>query len=175
MEENEILDPADNPCIQRHSMKKKHVQLFLFLSSTFLFLLFYGCALPKIILLEDPLTPEEHVNLGVAYEKKGELDLAIKEYKKAAERLPEAFLYLGNAYYHKNELDEAERYYKKAIKEEPNNADTYNNLAWLYFTQRKNLKEAESLVLRAIELNPPDTHIYLDTLNKIRTLRESYE
>jgi len=32
-------------------------------------ILLSGCALPRIIFLDDPLTPEEHINLGVAYEK----------------------------------------------------------------------------------------------------------
>ena len=43
-----------------------------------------GCSrIPKIIVLEDPLTAAEHVDLGVAYEKKGELDLAKREYERA--------------------------------------------------------------------------------------------
>ena len=85
----------------------------------FLLLFVTSCALPRIIILEDPLTPEEHINLGVAYEKKGELDNALKEYKEASNKLPSAYLYMGNIYFQKNELDEAERYYKKAIKKIP--------------------------------------------------------
>jgi tetratricopeptide (TPR) repeat protein len=87
---------------------------FLFLISYFL--VASGCSLPRIIVLNDPLTPEEHINLGVTYEKKGELDSAIKEYEIASKRLPIAYLYLGNAYFQKNELEEAERYYRRAIK-----------------------------------------------------------
>ncbi|MFQ5950231.1 MAG: hypothetical protein ACE5J1_06050, partial [Nitrospiria bacterium] len=50
------------------------------------FLLFglVGCgAVPKIIILEDPLTHEEHLQLGLSYEAKGEWDLALSEYKAA--------------------------------------------------------------------------------------------
>ncbi len=134
-------------------------------------LLLAGCALPRIIVLEDPLSPEEHINLGVAYEKKGELDNALKEYEEASKRLAVAFLYMGNIHFQKNEFDKAESYYKKAIKKDPQNADAYNNLAWLYYTKKENLDEAESLVLKALELNPSKKDIYHDTLEKIKALR----
>jgi tetratricopeptide (TPR) repeat protein len=107
----------------------------------------------------------------VAYERKGELDLAMREYKTASKKLPVAYLYLGNAHFQKNEMQKAETFYKKAIKKEPQNADAHNNLAWLYYTQRKKLDEGESLALKAIDLNPTKEHIYRDTLEKIRELR----
>ena len=110
-------------------MNKKHGVIFFFLISFSSLLLYSGCAFPRIIVLEDPLTPVEHVNLGVAYEKNGELESAIKEYKQAAKELPIAYLYLGNVYYQKNDLDRAEKYYKKAIKKEPGNADAHTKAA----------------------------------------------
>lgn len=130
-----------------------------------------GCSLPRIIVLDDPLTPEEHINLGLAYESRGETEAAIKEYKTASKNLPLAFLYLGNIHFGKGEFDEAESNYKKAIKKDPNNADAHNNLAWLYFTRRTNLDEAEALALRAIELGPRKADIYMDTLEKVRAAR----
>ena len=48
------------------------------------------------------------------------------------------------------------------------NADAYNNLAWLYYTKKENLDEAESLAAKAIELNPEKRDVYQDTLDKIR-------
>jgi tetratricopeptide (TPR) repeat protein len=145
--------------------------MFLAISSIFLALSLYACSLPRIVVLNDPLSPEEHLNLGVTYEKKGELDNALKEYKEASKKLPLAYLYMGNVYYQKKEYDKAEFHYKEAIEKDPANADAYNNLAWLYFIKRENLDEAEKLVLKALELNPSKKEIYMDTLEKIKGLK----
>ncbi len=135
-------------------------------------LLFCGCSFPRIIVLEDPLTAEEHLNLGTAYENKGEFDNAIRQYRMAAKKLPIAYLYLGNLHFQKKELDKAEESYKQTIRKSACNADAYNNLAWLYYIKRTNLNEAESLALRALELNPSKKDIYTDTLDKIRALKK---
>lgn len=158
-------------------LEKKGLRLFLSLllritryALLFNFLLSVGCSLPRIIVLDDPLSPEEHLNLGVAYERNGELDSAVKEYEAASRKLPAAYLYLGNISFGKGELNEAERYYRTAIDKDPGNADACNNLAWLYYTKKENLGEAEELVLRALTLNPAKKDIYQDTLEKIREL-----
>ena len=123
-----------------------------------------SCSLPKIIVLQDPLTPEEHINLGVSYENKGELDAALKEYE-ASKKLPIAYRYIGNIYFQKNDFKNAEKNFKKAIKktEDPM---AYNNIAWLYYTTNKNLEEAERLARKAVELSP-QSQDFADTLNKI--------
>ncbi len=126
-----------------------------------------SCSLPRLIILEDPLTPEEHLNLGVSYEKKGAYDLAISEYKKAAKKNPLAYFYMGNVYFQKKEMHKAEKYYKKAIDVDPNMADVYNNLAWLYTIQGRNLDEAEALAKKALELKPENADVYMDTIKEI--------
>jgi tetratricopeptide (TPR) repeat protein len=123
--------------------------------------------------LNDPLTPEEHLNLGVSYEHNNELDAAKREYEAAAKSLPAAFLYLGNISFRKGEYAEAEEYYRKAIEQDGSDADAFNNLAWLYYTQKRNLDEAEGLAIKATELNPAKAGIYRDTLEKIRSLKNS--
>ncbi|MCX7913472.1 MAG: tetratricopeptide repeat protein [Thermodesulfovibrionales bacterium] len=125
----------------------------------------------RIIVLEPPpLTPYEHIMLGFAYESKGLLDDAIKQYEAAAKKNPDALLYLGNAYFLKGELDKAESCYKKSIRERPENSDAYNNLAWIYYLRKENLKEAKYLVKKALELNPDKRDIYFDTLLKIEEI-----
>ena len=124
-----------------------------------------SCTLPRILILHDPLTPEEHINLGVAYEKQGDLDGALKEYKAAAEGAPVAYLYMGNVYFQKGDFDQAERYYKRAIKK-TGAPRAYNNLAWLYYTKGTNLQEAEGLAREALE-RAPDAEDFKDTLKRI--------
>ena len=106
----------------------------LFLSLVFFTLT--ACSLPKIIIVHDPLTPEEHINLGVAYEKKGELGAAMKQYKEASKKLPSSWVYMGNVSFEESDMRKAEKYYKKAIDKDKNNPDAYNNLAWLYYTEK---------------------------------------
>jgi tetratricopeptide (TPR) repeat protein len=142
------------------------------LFALFAVLLAGGCSLPRIIILKDPLTPQEHVNLGVTYEKQGDFDNAVKEYQLAAKKLPLAYLYLGNVYFQKKEWKKAEGFYQKAIQKDPGNADAFNNLAWLYYTRKENLDQAEKLAQKAVELNPEKEGIYRDTLEKIRETRK---
>ena len=132
-----------------------------------------GCSFPKIIILKDPLTPEEHLNLGVAYERREEFDQAIREYQLAGKKLPIAFLYLGNAYFLKNDWDQAEIYLRKAIEKDGKNAAAHNNLAWLYFQRGKDLEQAEALAQKALELDPSNSSIYGDTLEKIREKKKA--
>ena len=138
--------------------------LFYFCAATLL----SACSIPRIIIIKDPLTPEEHLNLGVAYERRGEFDQAVREYQLAAKKLPMAFLYLGNAYFLKNDWDRAEIYFKKAIEKDAKNAAAYNNLAWLYYQKGKDLEQAEALAQKALELDPSKSSIYRDTLEKVR-------
>ena len=166
MGKDQILDSRD------HALKMKRLPFLGFLAFCSIIFL-TACSLPKIIILKDPLTPEEHLNLGVAYERRGEYDPAIREFQLAAKKLPIALLYLGNAYFLKNDWEQAEAYFKKAIGKDAKNAAAHNNLAWLYFQTGKNLEQAEALAQRALELDPSKSSIYRDTLEKVREKRAS--
>ena len=153
MEKNTLLDP----CLKA-------------LCLTLLVLAAAPCAMPRIVILHDPLTPEEHINLGVSYEKRGELDAALKEYEAASSRRPLAFLYLGNVYFQKGAFADAEHAYRRAI-ERTGSPEGYNNLAWLYYTEHENMGEAEQLAAKAVELSP-GSEAFADTLRKIRERRQ---
>lgn len=126
---------------------------------------------------QDPLSAREHFTLGSIYEKRGESELALREYKMALNKdshfLP-AMTSLGELSYGMGQYGQAERYYRKAIEMSPRNGDLYNNLSWVYLSQGKKLKEAESLILRAMELTPEHKGYYLDTLGAIYLKQHRY-
>lgn len=144
-------------------------------SAILLCLLLAGCALPRIGVYADPLSGEEHLDLGKAYEQKGELDLARREYAEAVrDDVPQAHLFLANVLFQKGELEEAERHYRSAVRllPEAESALARNNLAWLLLTRGGQLDEAERLAEEAVRL-ADDAHrlSYEDTLRQIRAAR----
>ncbi|WP_241667296.1 tetratricopeptide repeat protein [Pseudodesulfovibrio senegalensis] len=131
-----------------------------------------GCAMPKITLHDDALSPEEHLQLGVSYEQKGELQLAQEQYEQAKD-LPEAWLYLGNVAFAMEKWLRAEKRYEKAIKHMPDDPRPRNNLAWLYYTRKRRLDRAEQLAQEAVGLAPKGKDApYRDTLTSIRNARK---
>lgn len=131
-----------------------------------------GCALPRVGIYKDPLTPEEHLKLGLAYEQKGELDLAQREYTDAARSLPQGSLYLANLLFARGRLDAAEEQYRKALASLPDDATVRNNLAWLLLQRGRDLDEAERLAQEAVERCAPEQRDdFEDTLNRIRAAR----
>jgi len=141
------------------------------LSALLVALALSSCSLPRMVVLTDPLTPEEHINLGVSYERKGELDAALAQYEAASANLPIAYLYIGNIYFQKNDSGSAERSYRKAI-ERTGDARAYNNLAWLYYTRGEHLEEAERMARKAVEMSPESSD-FKDTLEKVIEKRSS--
>jgi tetratricopeptide (TPR) repeat protein len=149
--------------------------IVLLISAVWIFFFFAGCSIPQIIVLKDPLTAQEYLRLGVSYENRNQLELAEAQYQKAAVHdLPEAFLFLGNVAFQQKKYKDAEKFYRTAIKKMPGDPRAYNNLAWLYYEQgTDDLKKAEHLARKALELSSPDHHsAYLDTLEKILLARE---
>src|SRR2546425_13224007 len=83
-----------------------------------------GCS--HIVVLHDPLTAAEHNDLGVAYEARGETELARREYARAVRRdprLPQAWINLGNAAAGGGRWGEAGRCYRRALAVDPDRAD----------------------------------------------------
>jgi tetratricopeptide (TPR) repeat protein len=111
-----------------------------------LLLLAGGCSrIPRIIVLEDPLTASEHVELGVAYERKGELDLALREYERALlkdRKFFRARLNLGNIFLAKKEYGKAREEYLLALELRPGDAEATNNLSWAAIFSGEGIDEA---------------------------------
>jgi Tfp pilus assembly protein PilF len=135
-----------------------------------LIILIAGCAVPKIpqiIVIDDPLTAEQHNDLGVAYEQKGDFDLAGKEFEKAIKKNKDwviPYLNLGHLYYVQGKLDEAESTLREGIRVKGDHPDLLNNLAWVLM-EKGQLKEAMALIDKAIAIE--DKEEYRDTRREI--------
>ena len=121
-----------------------------------------GCGrVPRIIVLEDPLSADEHVALGVAYERKGELAAAAREYERALKRDGKSFrarVNLGNVRLAQKEYGEAREEYLEALALRPADPEATNNLAWAAILSGDGLEEALrrlDTVLAARESSPP--------------------
>jgi tetratricopeptide (TPR) repeat protein len=137
---------------------------------TALVLLLSACSLPRIIVLHDPLTTEEHDNLGRIYESQGNNDLALEQYREALridkKHLP-SLLLLGDLLYRTSDYAGAESAYTKALKIDSTNGDVLNDLAWVSIRTGKNLVQAKEQVSEALTLNPSHRPFYLDTLGVV--------
>ncbi len=118
--------------------------------------LLLGCSsVPKVRILHDPLTPQEHLQLGLSYEAQGKLDLAVQEYEAALRKGGRKLgasprLFLGNVYARRGELQRAQTQYEKALVIEPDQPETLNNLGWVYLQRGIHLDRAEEMVRRAL-------------------------
>lgn len=134
-------------------------------------LLLSGCSLPKIIVLHDPLSADEHVRLGGIYDAQNKIDLARDQYKAAVRQDRDhlrAWTLLGDSAFRLKEYEEAEKAYGKALDLDPKNGDLHNNLAWVYVQRNRKLSKAQDLVKAAMELFPDHRPYYLDTLGVIQ-------
>ena len=154
-------------------VRKVHLRLWRrLLPSLFVLLLAGGCSrVPRIIVLEDPLTAAEHVELGVAYERKGELDLALKEYERALRKdgtFYRARVNLGNIYLAKKEYGKAREEYLLALELRPGDAEATNNLSWAAIFSGEEVDEALARMEAVVSGPGGRRPIFLDTLGVLR-------
>ncbi len=108
--------------------------------------------------LENPSTDKTvyHFNLGVYYQKLGNIANAIKEYEAVLMLDPnnaEAHNNLGVIYREQNELDKAAEHYQFVVSLNPGMEEAHNNLGVIYYI-KGNFREAGAEYRKALELNP---------------------
>lgn len=129
-----------------------------------------SCSLPKIVFLHDPLSADEHTQLGIAYDSQQKHDLAAEQFRLAVKKDKKhlaAWKLLADLSFRLNDLDSAASAFEKVIEMEPGSGDSMNNLAWVYLKQGTNLKRARSLIEEALVLQPANRPYYLDTLGMV--------
>ena len=101
---------------------------------------------------------EAHNNLGVAYHVRGQIDVAINEYKNAITinpNLADAHSNLGVAYYTRGNVDRAIKEWKEALRISPSLAQPHYNLA-VAAKAEGNLDGAATELENALNIEPND-------------------
>lgn len=118
----------------------------------------------------DKKTAETKIESSASKDQQSKIPVAAIYVKaQSEENIKSAKEYIGKGIIYKNrgEFDKAEDCYKKAIELDPENADGYNHLGFLYCENGKELDVAVNLVNKAIQLNSNDRGYYYDTLGWI--------
>lgn len=109
-------------------------------------------------------TSQMHFNLGLTYEKQGNLAMAEREYQKALEDNPQSATTLNNlgfVQFRLGKLEEAQAQFERSIHSEPQFAEAYNNLG-LIMEARQDFSSAEAYYKRAINIEPELYQGYLN-------------
>jgi tetratricopeptide (TPR) repeat protein len=105
---------------------------------------------------KSPNQPRTHNGLGVAYQRKGQVELAIQEFEKTLQLDSDNLLYrvhLGQLYEYVGQLDKSMVLFEEAIRLNPTSAGAFYNLGRVYYKQDK-MDLAEETLKVSIRLNP---------------------
>ncbi len=140
-------------------------------------LILYGCGhIPRLVILHDPLSVDEHIELGWIYEKEGRFYEAEKEYQKALKKDSkrwQIYLNIGNIEFKSGRFSKAEYYYRKGLSfySAPS---LLNNLALTLIKEGEVGEEPYLLLHEALLLDPDHTYIYFDTLAQLMFARNEF-
>src|SRR4051812_45247531 len=114
-------------------------------------------AMPKVFRFKDPLSAEEHAQLGGIYEQQGLLLNAKREYQASVRNdktKVESWIALGNIAFERHRYTMSQRYFRHALRVAPQNPSAMNNLAMVYLTT-DHLKKARTWAERAEKVDGP--------------------
>ena len=138
-------------------------------------LVLLGCAATQSP--RDPLTADEHNDLGVAYFEQGETRRAANEFERAVALRPtwaRALVNLGDARLALGEVPGAIDAYQRAVALTPDDPGAANNLAWALLQDPTRWVEAEPIIDGALARHPEPRGYYLDTLGALRLRKGDY-
>lgn len=112
-----------------------------------------------------PSSQTNHNNLGDYYDRQGDYQKAIEEFKTAIRlnpRYADAYNNLGTAYHHAGNDTEALKSYQKALELNPKIWQSYQGLGGIYYSEN-NLPKALENLEKASELAPREVEILFNT------------
>jgi Tfp pilus assembly protein PilF len=133
-----------------------------------------GCTMPRIIVLNDPLTAAQHNDLGVAYKQRQDYELALRAFDRAAaldKKWALPLINRGNVHAAVGEWQKAENSYRQALRRQKDDAGGMNNLAWVLLRQDK-FDDALLWAQRAVLAEPQPA--ILDTLAEVYLARKEF-
>ncbi|MBK7368930.1 MAG: tetratricopeptide repeat protein [Candidatus Eisenbacteria bacterium] len=127
-----------------------------------------GCS--HLVILRDPLSANEHNDLGVAYERGGQPALAAVQYRRSLRldpRQPRVWVNLGNAEAAQGKWRSAAKSYERAHHDAPEDPDAMNNLAVALLRTPSGRHRAHALALRAVSIGGERDSVYRSTLDEV--------
>ncbi len=131
-----------------------------------LIVLFTACSGHGIYIVHDPLSAGEHNDLAVAYEERGEYDLAIDHLDRAIWKDPGNPLFFtnrGNVLLKRGDETEALKDFEKAIEIDPDYLDAINNLCFVRASRGRPLLSCPDLMREQLEKRRELPWQFLDT------------
>ncbi len=110
----------------------------------------------------DSTKPHFHFNLGLVFEKTGELDKALRAYQQALHLKPsytEAQTNRGNIFRRQGKLDHATQTFMAVLRAKPNSAEAHNNLG-VALKEQGNIPEAIRHYREAVQIDPTYAEAY---------------
>ena len=126
--------------------------------------------------------PNAHFNMALLYEERGQIELAILEYRKEQEIIPfnhKPDFNLGLIYSKMKNYETAITEFENCIEKNENFADAHIFLAKTYMDSNRDLNQAENLALKGLSLEPDQTNTILahfvlaDIYNRLRKYEKS--
>ncbi len=128
--------------------------------------LFTACSGHGIYIVHDPLSAGEHNDLAVAYEERGEYDLAIDHLNRAIRKDPGNPLFFtnrGNVLLKRGDEEKALEDFEKAIEIDHDYLDAINNLCFVRASRGRSLHSCPELIREQLENRRELPWQFLDT------------
>ena len=164
-------DFRENTVILRSGTTARKVMSFFTFEKTWARSDYWGLIVLKPTQLPAIAREKDYLAAVFGLEKSRQFDAAIKGYQNALTRWPQSLIGLmglGNSLYAVGDLQGAEAAFRMAVKNHPEAAGAYNNLAQVLLEQGHKLEALEAAQM-AVAIGGPMSEIYKSTLEEIQS------